>query len=77
MSNLFAIELAGRKFNFQPFNAGDITGYHVDVKDTDGARYEFRIEHDEDHNLKFEGENLPEWLLAIQDEIKEALDRQE
>lgn len=77
MSNLFSLNIQGLKFNFQPFNAGNTNGYHVDVTGKDGARQEFRIEHSENDHVKFEGENLPEWLKEMEDAIKSALDKQD
>ncbi len=74
MSNIFETSLKGHKFTFQPFNAGHLNGYHVDVKDEDGARHEFRMEQEDDSKWTLQGENLPSWITDLADELREAIE---
>ena len=76
MSNLFTKTITGRQFNFQPFEFAEKTGYHVDVKDDEGTRWEFRMFKD-DYQWKMEGEKLPPWILNIQAAICNAVDEHE
>jgi hypothetical protein len=41
MNNLFNKVINNQQFNFQPLEFGNKTGYHVDVKDDEGTRWEF------------------------------------
>ncbi len=77
MSNLFNKDVGGRQFNFQPYNIGNEVGYHVDVKDTDGNRYEFRMVRPEDKNWQLRGENLPAWLLDLENEMIKSINEHE
>ena len=73
MSNLFNKEIGGRQFNFQPYNVGHEMGYHVDVKDDDGARWEFRMTSQDNKGWIFHGEKLPHWIVNSQPEIIDAI----
>ena len=69
MSNLFNKVINGRQFNFQPIEFGTTTGYHVDVKDEEGTRWEFSILHADPNDgkkMKIEGINLPPWIMELQ-----------
>lgn len=77
MSNLFNKDIGNRQFNFQPVDYGNITGYHVDVKDEDGTRWEFRMTFDETNNWKLEGEKLPSWLLQLKADVVKAINEHE
>ena len=59
MSNLFNKIVNGKQFNFQPFEFGTRSGYHVDVKDEEGTRWEFSMFHTNEKELAIEGNNLP------------------
>ena len=72
MSNLFTKVINDRQFNFQPFEFGEQTGYHVDVKDEDGTRWEFRMLRDNDQ-WKMEAEKMPTWILNAEPEIVNAI----
>ena len=67
---------AVQKFNFQPFEFGEQTGYHVDVKDEDGTRWEFRMSRDGDQ-WKMEAEKLPAWILNAEPALGKAIDEHE
>lgn len=73
MSNLFNKIIGDRQFNFQPVDFGSTSGYHVDVKDEDGTRWEFRMSSDETATWKLEGEKLPHWILQLKNEIEQAI----
>ncbi|MEP6595356.1 MAG: hypothetical protein ABJA71_05385 [Ginsengibacter sp.] len=73
MSNLFTKAINDRQFNFQPFEFGEQAGYHVDVKDEDGTRWEFRMLRDNDR-WKMEAEKMPTWILNAEPEIVNAID---
>ena len=76
MSNLFNKIIRDRQFNFQPLEFGQEAGYHVDVKDAENTRWEFRVFSTED-KWKIEGEKLPDWILDIEREIGKAIDEHE
>jgi hypothetical protein len=76
MSNLFNKVIHGRQFNFQPLEFGQQAGYHVDVKDEDNARWEFRIFLTEDQ-WKIEGEKLPQWIHDISSELGNTINEHE
>ena len=77
MSNLFNKVINGRQFNFQPIEFGHEQGYHVDVKDEEGVRWEFRIFHAEGKDSKIEGEKLPSWILGLKPELSKAINEHE
>ena len=69
MSNLFNKTIDGKQFNFQPMSFGNQTGYHVDVKDEEGTRWEFSILHvdmNDRTKMKIEGIQLPAWIMSAQ-----------
>ncbi len=76
MNNIFDKVIGNKKFNFAEFEFGDQSGYHVDVKDEDGIRWEFRIIH-KSGVLKMEGEKLPEWITGMQTELLKAVNDHE
>jgi hypothetical protein len=77
MNNLFNKVINDRQFNFQPVEFGNETGYHVDVKDEDGTRWEFRMFHDGEKSTKLQGEKLPSWILGLEQELKKAINEHE
>jgi hypothetical protein len=77
MNNLFNKVIHGRQFNFQPLEFGNETGYHVDVKDDEGTRWEFRMLHKVDEQLKIEGEKLPEWITGSEALLVNAVNQHE
>lgn len=72
MSNLFTEIIHERQFNFQPFEFGEKTGYHVDIKDEEGKRWEFRMLRENDQ-WKLEAENLPTWILDAETALVKAI----
>jgi hypothetical protein len=76
MSNLFNKVIHNRQFNFQPLEFGEEAGYHVDVKDEENSRWEFRIFRTED-KWKIKGEKLPSWILVIESDLGKAIDEHE
>lgn len=76
MSNLFNKVIRGRQFNFQPLEFGQQAGYHVDVKDEDDTRWEFRIFFTENF-WKIEGEKLPQWIHEASSELGQCIDEHE
>ncbi len=74
MSNLFNTEIEGRQFNFQPIGLGDDHGYHVDVKDVEGTRWEFTLIRKNSQWL-IEAEKLPDWIEASRAKLIETVDR--
>ena len=76
MSTLFNKVIKGKQFNFQPIEFGNETGYHVDVKDDEGTRWEFRMFHEKERT-KIEGEKLPSWILSLQPDLDKAIDEHE
>jgi hypothetical protein len=77
MSTTFNKVINGRQFNFQPLEFGNEAGYHVDVKDEEGIRWEFRMFHTREKDLKLEGEKLPEWILGSETELVNAVNQHE
>ncbi len=80
MSNLFNKEINGRQFNFQPIEFGNTTGYHVDVKDAEGTRWEFSMLHADpldSKKMKIEGAKLPDWIFDLQATLIKAINEQE
>ena len=73
MSNLFSKVIQGRQFNFQPIEFGSETGYHVDVKDEDGTRWEFSIMHAGENRLRYEAQKLPTWIDLSKRELETAI----
>ena len=70
----------GKQFNFQPFEFGDRTGYHIDVNDEDGTRREFSILHADNMDgtkMKLEGTNLPPWIYELQATLIKIINEQE
>lgn len=76
MSNLFTRVIAEKQFNFQPFEFGENSGYHVDVKDEEGTRWEFRMSRENDR-WKMYGEKLPEWIQNMEAALCQAIDDHE
>lgn len=76
MSNLFNKVIRNRQFNFQPLEFAGESGYHVDVKDDKGTRWEFRIFRT-GNTWKIEGEKLPQWIHDITLEVGKAIDSHE
>ncbi len=76
MSNLFNKVINERQYNFQSFEFGDQTGYHVDVKDGEGIRWEFRMMWHDDQ-WKMEGEKLPAWVHDLELQLTEAIKEHE
>lgn len=72
MSNLFSKEIKEKHFNFQPFEFGEQSGYHVDVKDDEGTRWEFRMLK-ESERWKLEAEKLPAWIREMFSELVSAI----
>ncbi len=77
MSNLFNKVINGRQFNFQPLEFGNETGYHVDVKDEAGTRWEFRMFHSAGKQSKIESEKLPSWIIELEPELIKAINQHE
>ena len=77
MSNLFNKVINNLQFNFQPLEFGNKTGYHVDVKDEEGTRWEFSMFHTNEKELKIERENLPAWILELESELSKAVSEHE
>jgi hypothetical protein len=77
MSNVFNKLINGRQFNFQPIEFGDQTGYHIDVKDEEGTRWEFRMFPSSETYWKIDGEKLPSWIIEMQPQLKKAIDEHE
>ncbi len=73
MNTLFNKVINERQFNFQPIEFGEQTGYHVDVKDEEGTRWEFRMLRENDH-WKMETEKMPAWILNAESELVSAID---
>lgn len=76
MSNLFNKIINERQFNFQPLEFGEQSGYHVDVKDEEGTRWEFRMFNEEDQ-WKIQAEKLPAWILNVELALGKAIDEHE
>ena len=76
MSALFNKVIYNRQFNFQPLEFGQEAGYHVDVKDEENARWEFRIFKKKD-KWEIDGEKLPAWILEIGPELSKAINEHE
>ncbi|MEO6550662.1 MAG: hypothetical protein ABIN94_21840 [Ferruginibacter sp.] len=80
MSNLFSKVIDGKQFNFQPFQFGTTDGYHVDVKDEEGTRWEFSILHadkDDANKMKIEDIKLPAWIFELQATLIKTINDQE
>lgn len=80
MSSLFNKIINGRQFNFQPIEFGTKTGYHVDVKDEEGTRWEFSILHADSNDAKrmhIEDINLPDWIMDLQATLIREINEQE
>ena len=80
MSTLFTKVINERQFNFQPFEFGTNAGYHVDVKDEEGTRWEFSILHADTNDgtrMKIEGTNLPSWIMDLQGSLIREINEQE
>lgn len=73
MSNLFSKVINERQFNFQPLEFGEQTGYHIDVKDEDGTRWEFSMMKENDQ-WKMEAEKMPAWIHDIESALVSAID---
>ncbi len=76
MSNLFNKVINEMQFNFQPLEFGEQTGYHVDVKDEEGTRWEFTMFRD-DVQWKMKAEKMPPWILNVEQALGEAIDEHE
>lgn len=77
MSTLFNKVISGKQFNFQPIEFGSETAYHVDVKDDEGTRWEFRLFHTSESDLKMESEKLPSWISGLEPELIQAVNEHE
>ena len=73
MQNLFNKIINNRQFNFQPLEFGNTSGYHIDVKDEEGTRWEFRMLHINEAEYKLEGENIPTWIYEAEPELIKAI----
>ena len=73
MSNLFNKEMNGRQFNFQPVEFKGEVEYHVDVKDEQGKRWEFRMFRLND-KWNMDAEKLPPWIPPLETELARAID---
>jgi hypothetical protein len=76
MSNLFNKVIRERQFNFQVLEFGEEAGYHVDVKDDENTRWEFRV-FKTNSTWKIEGEKLPSWIFEVEPELARAIDEHE
>ena len=76
MGNLFNKVIGGKQFNFQPIEFGEHSGYHVDVKDEQNMRREFRMLNENDR-WKIEGEELPKWIYDNLDPLIKAINEHE
>ena len=77
MNTLFNKLINGRQFNFQPIEFGQTMGYHVDVKDQEGTRWEFRMLQDGEKQFTVEGEKLPAWISESTPELIRAVNEHE
>lgn len=77
MNTLFNKLINGRQFNFQPIEFGQTLGYHVDVKDEEGTRWEFRMLQDDEKQFTVEGEKLPAWISEATPELILAISEHE
>ena len=77
MNTLFNKVINGRQFNFQPVEFGQQTGYHVDVKDEEGTRWEFRMFQDANKKFNVDGEKLPDWIIDSSPELVLAINEHE
>ncbi len=81
MSNLFNKTIDGKQFNFQPIEFAGQSGYHVDVKDEEGTRWEFSILHADANDatrMKIEGpQQLPSWIMDQQATLIKTINEQE
>ncbi|MEP6616561.1 MAG: hypothetical protein ABJA57_08285 [Ginsengibacter sp.] len=64
MANTFDKNISGKQFNFQGLEFGEQSGYHVDVKDEHGTRWEFRMLFTNE-NWNIQGEDLPGWIQSM------------
>ena len=76
MSNLFNKVILGRQFNFQPIEFANEAGYHVDVKDEEDTRWEFRIFRS-GSLWKIEAEKIPGWIQELEPELGKAIEDHE
>ncbi|MEO6455481.1 MAG: hypothetical protein ABIN97_15485 [Ginsengibacter sp.] len=76
MSNLFNKIINDRQFNFQPFEFGEQAGYHVDVKDAEGTRWEFRMIKENDQ-WQMDAEKMPAWILNEERTLGNIIDEHE
>jgi hypothetical protein len=76
-SNLFNKVIRNRQFNFQPLEFGNVSGYHVDVKDEEGTRWEFRMFPTDEGSWRIDGEKLPSWITEAETELHEAVEDHE
>lgn len=77
MNTLFNKVISGQQFNFQPVEFGQQTGYHVDVKDEEGTRWEFRMFQDSAGQYEVEGEKLPQWITDASQQLIDAINEHE
>jgi len=75
MSNQFNKVINGRQFNFQSIEIAEKNGYHVDVKDEEGTRWEFRMFDTNDNHI--EAEKLPSWIAGLEEELRRAISEHE
>jgi hypothetical protein len=77
MSTLFNKVINGKQFNFQPIEFGQQSGYHVDVKDDEGTRWEFRVFNSSEDGFTLDGEKLPQWVRDSFEALKQAVNEHE
>ena len=77
MSTLFNTVINGRQFNFQPLEFGSESGYHVDIKDEEGTRWEFRMFYADGNQYRIDGEKLPPWINEVEGELNKAINQHE
>ena len=73
MGNSFNKTISDRQFNFQPIEFGDQVGYHVDVKDEEGTRWEFRMFPDEETDWKIHAEKIPSWIEDLEVDLRKVI----
>ena len=76
MNNLFSKIIDEKQFNFQPVDFGSESGYHVDVKDEEGVRWEFMMLNKND-KWHMEGEELPQWISDNSSMLAAAIEEHE
>ncbi|MEJ7737509.1 MAG: hypothetical protein WKF97_08800 [Chitinophagaceae bacterium] len=77
MNTLFNAVIQEKQFNFQPLAFGTENGYHIDVKDEEGTRWEFTMFPSAEKKVKIEGEKLPSWIYDLESELIRAINQHE